>query len=48
MPMARAAAEIDPVSAMASNKSTLFGPRAVAAPMRMRTRGRGFLGVSMA
>jgi len=48
MPMARAAAEIDPVSAMASNKSTLPGPRAVAAPMRMRTRGRGFLGVSMA
>ena len=46
--MARAAAEIDPVSAMASNKSTLPGPRAVAAPMRMPTRGRGFLRVSMA
>lgn len=46
--MARAAAEIDPVSAMASNKSTFPGPRAVAAPMRMQTRGRGFLGVSMA
>ena len=42
--MARAAAEIDPVLAMASNKSTLFGPRAVVAPMRMRPRGRGFLG----
>jgi hypothetical protein len=46
--MARAAAEIDPVSAMSSNKSTLPGPRAVAAPMRMWTRGRGFLEVPMA
>src|SRR6266851_3690540 len=39
MPISRAAAEIDPVRAMAPSKSALPGPIATTAPMRMRIFG---------
>src|SRR5258708_27381210 len=39
MPMRRPAAEIDPVSAIASKSAALPGPIAIAGPSRMRSRG---------
>src|SRR5258707_1035085 len=48
MPISRAAAEIEPVRAMAASRSALPGPIAMTAPIRMRIFGTGGLRIESA
>src|SRR5260221_9725042 len=48
MPISRAAAEIEPVRAMAASRSALPGPIAITAPIRMRIFGTSGLRIESA